>query len=88
MKVYIVKINMNNSHAIVFSTEENARKYIQKFCNSVNGIIYSIHDDSEEDYTELSYDLYYKQGEEKIFVSFNVYSEIVDLWFNDKEISP
>ena len=85
MKVYIVKDNMNNSHAIVFSTEEKARKYVQKFCNSVNGVLCSIHDDSEEDYTELSYNLYYKRGEEKIFVSFNVYSEIVDLWFNEKE---
>jgi hypothetical protein len=85
MKVYIVKMNTNNSHAIVFSTEENARKYIQKFCNSVKGVLCSIHDDSEEDYTELSYDLYYKQGEEKIFVSFNIYSEIVDLYFNEKE---
>lgn len=86
MKVYVVKDNMNNSHAIVFSTEENARKYIQKFCNSVKGVIYSIHNDSGENYIEVSYELYYKQGEETIFVNFNLYSEIIDLWFNEKEV--
>lgn len=86
MKVYIVKSNMNNSHAIVFSTEENARKYIQNFCNSVKGVIYSIYNDSEENYIEVSYELYYKQGEETICISFNIYSEIVDFWVNDKEV--
>lgn len=86
MKVYVVKDNMKNSHAIVFSTEENARKYIQKFCNSINGVIYSIYNDSEENYIEVSYELYYKQGEETIFINFNIYSEVVDLWLNDKEV--